>query len=449
MYELTPLFYYKFQFIAELIVAEAILFCYCKRKEKFVLRVILSVVASFLFALIMPIVAYNALYCVFLFLMLAGFTVLMLKFCFDEQLFTIVFLAVSAYAIQHIAHQLYELVINVTGINGDLPSDSYNDTESLSAYNPFSILIYFLSYLVVYDMGFFIISNRYIKNFKKLKVKQMSLMIIAVCIMFFAIVLSLIMTYSTYDNYVQVYAVIVYCYDIFSCILALFIQYDMALRERLEIDYSTVSHLYRQEQEHFKVMKENINMINIKCHDLKHQVRAIGKQSLVSQEAIHEIEEAINIYDSSIETGNEVMNIILTEKSLLCNQKSIKLSCMIDGAGMVFMSESDIYSLFGNLIDNAIEAVDNVEKDKRMIGLNVKSVGNLLSINVYNFYEHELKYNAKGIETSKADKNYHGFGIKSIKHICKKYHGDMSITTDDNVFNTNILIPTPIEKKKM
>ncbi len=448
MYELTPLFYYKFQFIAELIIAEAILFCYCKRKDKFILRVLISVVASFLFALIIPIVVYNALYCVFLFLMLAGFTVLMLKFCFDERIFTIVFLAVSAYAIQHIAHQAYELISTLTGVTGDVPLDSYNDSESISAFNPFSILIYFVAYLVVYDVAFFTISSRYIKNFKKLKVKQMSLLIIAVFIMFFAIVLSLVMTYAMYDNYVEIYAIIVYCYDIFSCVLALFIQYDMALRERLEIDYSTLNHLYRQEQEHFSIMKENINMINIKCHDLKHQIRKIGKSSSVSKEAIEEIEDAINIYDASIETGNEVMDIILTEKSLLCNKKAIKLSCMIDGKSMSFITESDIYSLFGNLIDNAVEAVGVVDESMRMIGVNVKSVGTLLSINVYNYYEHEIIYNSKGIETSKKDKNYHGFGIKSIKHICKKYHGEISITTNDNIFSTNILIPMPTVKKK-
>lgn len=274
---------------------------------------------------------------------------------------------------------------------------------------------------------------------------QKSFLAIGLVIMFFAIVLSLIMTYYSYDAFDEFYTCIVYMYDMCSCILALFILYEVALRERLEIEYNAMSHLYYQEQEQLKLIKNNINMINLKCHDLKHQIRTIGKQSSMSKDAINEMEAVISIYDSSVETGNETTNIILTEKKLFCSEHGIQLSCMIDGKKMSFMSEADIYSLLGNLIDNAIEAVINLEENSRTVSLYVKSVSSFLSINITNLYKGEIDQKNGEIITSKQDKNYHGFGIKSIKNIVKKYDGDIVMNTQDNIFKTSIMIPIPEE----
>ena len=55
-------------------------------------------------------------------------------------------------------------------------------------------------------------------------------------------------------------------------------------------------------------------------------------------------------------TGNHALDVILTEKSLICKQKEIKLTCMADGKQLAFMQTTDLYSIFGNLLNNSIEA---------------------------------------------------------------------------------------------
>lgn len=105
------------------------------------------------------------------------------------------------------------------------------------------------------------------------------------------------------------------------------------------------------------------------------------------------------------------------------------------------MKDSDIYSLFGNLLDNAIEAVSALDDGKRIIGLRVRAVGDLLSINAHNYYENKLTLDNGIPETTKKDKQYHGFGLKSIQYVCDKYGGDLSINTQNNVFTVNILFP--------
>ena len=179
----------------------------------------------------------------------------------------------------------------------------------------------------------------------------------------------------------------------------------------------------------------------MKCHDLRHQIREYGKKSAISPESINDLEQMINIYDSNVKTGNETLDLILTEKSLLCQKKNIKLTCLADCSKIGFIDDSDLYSLFGNAVDNAIEAVMKIQNDdKRNISLIVRNVENYLSISIENYYEGEIKFGDDGLPlTTKFDTNYHGYGVKSIKYIVDKYHGTLSITAKKDIFKLYIL----------
>lgn len=118
---------------------------------------------------------------------------------------------------------------------------------------------------------------------------------------------------------------------------------------------------------------------------MKHQIRLIGQNDKVSSETIREIENAINIYDSVVKTDNEALDIILTEKSLICQKNNIRLTVMADGKQLSFMRIEDIYSLFGNAIDNAIDAVIKLDDlEKRFIRFKVVAQGKILSVHIEN-----------------------------------------------------------------
>ena len=106
------------------------------------------------------------------------------------------------------------------------------------------------------------------------------------------------------------------------------------------------------------------------------------------------------------------------------------------------MSETDIYSLFGNAIDNAAEALMKVQdKEKRVIGLIVRTSGTFLSVHIYNYCPEPLKF-ADGLPvTTKAAKRAHGYGVKSIRMITEKYGGEMSMSQKDDIFNLDLLFP--------
>lgn len=111
----------------------------------------------------------------------------------------------------------------------------------------------------------------------------------------------------------------------------------------------------------------------------------------------------------------------------------------MDGERLNFINAVDLYTLFGNAIDNALEAVIDLEEGYRVISLTTKLNGDLLSVNLKNYYDGDLKFKNNLPQTTKGDKNYHGFGLKSIKSIVEKYGGDMYVTARDGVFNLNLL----------
>ena len=150
------------------------------------------------------------------------------------------------------------------------------------------------------------------------------------------------------------------------------------------------------------------------------------------------------IYDSNVKTNNEALDLILTEKSLFCEKRKIKLNCMADCTYLNYISTTDLYCMFTNIIDNAIDAVSKIQDtEKRNINLIIKNVNSFVSIVVSNYYEGEIKRGQDGlIETTKGNKDFHGYGLKSIRYIVDKYQGDIDISFSEHIFTLSILFPT-------
>lgn len=200
--------------------------------------------------------------------------------------------------------------------------------------------------------------------------------------------------------------------------------------------------LLRSEQRRYEHDKQIHEAINIKCHDIKHQIAALGEQAYASE--LHKIEKLVDIYDTELNTHNAALDVILSGKMLDCKNQGITLTCMADGRRMDFMEDSDIYALFGNIMDNAIEAARTMDaSDERLISLTVATQGELLRIEEENYFSGYLVF-AEGLPvTSKGDTTHHGFGTRSIRILTEKYQGDFKISIQDNIFSLSIILPIP------
>lgn len=114
---------------------------------------------------------------------------------------------------------------------------------------------------------------------------------------------------------------------------------------------------------------------------------------------------------------------------------------MADGDLLGFMSDADIYSLFGNILDNATEASVKVEAGWRAISLRVKRAANMVLVHSDNYFNGRLKYSNGNLVTSKDNTADHGYGVMSIKRVAEKYGGSVSLSAAGNVFSLDVLLP--------
>ena len=226
-----------------------------------------------------------------------------------------------------------------------------------------------------------------------------------------------------------------------SDILALLLQYSSFRAGKLEKEKLRTEALLQAEQEQYRLSRETIELVNMKCHDLKHrlaQIRAEGGGA----EQLKDVEEAVLFYENVAKTGNDALDSVLTQKSLSCEKHGIAFTYMADGAGLEAMQPSDVWSLLGNALDNAIESCAQEEDpQKRIVFLNIGAKDGLLRIRVENYCSRPVRF-AEGLPvTTKADRQNHGIGVRSIRYIAQKYGGNAVFSAEDGFFRLSVLIP--------
>ena len=215
---------------------------------------------------------------------------------------------------------------------------------------------------------------------------------------------------------------------------------ELRVRKELEAVQNVLKNQYVQ----YKQSRESIELINYKYHDLKHQIAFLRSENdpAKREEFLNRMEDEIRQYEAQNKTGNQVLDTVLTTKSLYCAKHGITFTCVADGTLLDFMDVMDICSIFGNALDNAIECELKIpDKEKRLIHVTVSKQKNFLILRFENYYEEALQYKEGKLVTTKKDKEYHGYGLKSIRYTVNKYDGAVSIDTNKNWFDLKILIP--------
>ena len=337
---------------------------------------------------------------------------------------TIVFNSVSAYALQHIAWNILFLIVENL-----MDPSTVNQAGCIS--------LYVSIFLIVYGITLFVIIYRKkVFYFDKIGI----LNIVASCIIIFiTIFLSL---FAKWDYVTRIYTIIGVLVGLLIQVGFIDVGDQKRKQQQLQMEKENLQNLLRQQAHQQEIAKETINIINIKCHDMKNQIEAIKKlNNKEADEYIKDIERNIDIYGDIAKTGNEILDVVLTEKGLLCNNKDIRFTYIVDGVALKFLSSMDLSSLFGNLLDNAIEAVQKVDQEYRFIKLNVNKRGGLTFIKIENYCSNKIQFiNGRPI-TNKKDHNYHGLGIKSMEYIIKKYDGVINFDLNDNIFSVDIMFP--------
>lgn len=439
IYPLNSLFFYRLIFMAWLIFGEALFLFKFERKKHFLIKLPLVLLSCFIFALIFPIPTSNSFYSMMMFFLMFLFTYFASFFLFEANWKIRLFSMICGYTCEHIAYETYFSVINLLNINKNGLSGLY-DYGKISLFTGWQdILIYFFSYIIVYYLIFIMFALRLNKNnFYEAKYDFKFLVVGCVFILSDIVINSIVSWYSTI-HFENIYLGIVALINVLCCFIGLFYIFEMFYSNNIKNQMKIIEEIQKKESSQYKISKETIDMINIKCHDFRHQIREFGDNQKIDVEAITNLNKLIRIYDSTYHTENEALNVILNEKTLLCNNKNIRFTCIVDGNALNFIENEDIYSLFGNLIDNSIEAVSELDDNEKIISLKIRQVGNIVSISIKNGYKGTIKMENNLPISKKSDNIHHGFGMKSIKMVCEKYNGTLKLNVKNNVFSVTIL----------
>lgn len=231
----------------------------------------------------------------------------------------------------------------------------------------------------------------------------------------------------------------------FCGVVILYAQQEQARRIASSLELASINAELKSQHQEYLQSKENIESIGRLAHDLKHQIAALRAEVDPDHVAagFEQLEESVRRYSVQQHSGNPVLDVILTAKTRVCQDRGITFTAVADGKLLRGMSSMDIASLFGNALDNAIEATSKVRNpERRLIKLALYGQGRFTVIRVENYYVSRLDTDGEGnLRTTKRDARSHGFGVKSIRHIVQQYGGEVTIHTEDHWFTLTILIP--------
>lgn len=442
-YTFNQLSVYRFVFLLELILAE-FFFCHnLKRNNYFWLRFAICFSISCLLIFFFPIINYEPFNISLLFIFIYLCNVISCKVMFKEKWQTVLFCTLASYTVQHIAYAVYNLLVDNLYLGKIMdyfietnPYFANNQKEGVG-YSFITFIVYAWVYFSVYWVSARMLASK-IKKDSNVQINHNSLIFLSMILLFVDIYFNLLTVFYNTDS---LFSLVEGILNIFVCLLALLLQFTQLRVTEMTDELNSIKSIWAERNKQYEMSKKNIEIINIKCHDLKHQIHKIGKKESIDQNEMKQIEEAVSFYDMNAKTGNEALDVILTEKALLCEKNHIELTMIVDGESISFISPRDIYSLFGNALDNAIEALEHVEEGKRNISLYVKKKMNFISIHIENYFVKDVQIKNNTLITSKEDSSLHGFGFLSMQEITNRYNGTMTYKADNHLFSLDFLFP--------
>ena len=256
--------------------------------------------------------------------------------------------------------------------------------------------------------------------------------------------LGALMKATFYNSEIRLYIII----GVACIILADIMTYYFFIVINKEYENTIKAKLLEQQNENLKNNIDDneafVNEMKAVRHDIKHQLLTILKY--IDDNKLDEAKAYIGVLTNNylphilsyIDTGNTVFDAVVNSKIAICNQKHIFMEVNIKSGTDFKIPQAEMAILFGNLLDNAIEAAEFT--DEKRITLDIRTNEGYLIISVKNSIKSSVLHTNEELTTSKSDKKLHGIGIKSIKGVVNKYNGMIQFYEEENQFCCHIMI---------
>lgn len=150
-----------------------------------------------------------------------------------------------------------------------------------------------------------------------------------------------------------------------------FFQMYLQYSSKKSADLKIIASLEKERADQNIYLKENMEMMSQKAHDLKHLLNDI-KNSDLKDVSFDECIDTLNTFSRYVDTGNKFLDIILSNKLPVIEQSKIDFHYRVEKDIVSFLKDEDALSLFANALDNAIEHEKTLDENKRYISLDIK-----------------------------------------------------------------------------
>lgn len=302
--------------------------------------------------------------------------------------------------------------------------------------------IYFFT--TVFSQIFFLllvlITSFYIKKYNILYTRKLKYILFSILFLniFYSSLADTILHNMIIDKYLLTTLISINLLSICQCIMIFKTQKE----QKLLLELQKEKLLLESHQIIYNIYKTNNQELNKWKHDSKHIFNTISYQInqhdyIAALKTINKYHNQLNKESAIIETPNNLLNYILASKYSEIKQHNITLITNYK-TNICPLSDSHFSIIIGNLLDNAVE---NCSPPEKKIFLSIENKANIYFIEVKNSIDNSILFNNPTLCTTKTDKSNHGFGLKSIYSVLKKYHGQINIFEEYNYFIVRIVIP--------
>lgn len=318
-------------------------------------------------------------------------------------------------------------------------ADFWNDRQESMAH--YAVSVY---YMMFYIGVMLVIWGYYIK---RKFVKEQLLFLTIPCFQFVQLLIFLFMDMKS-KEYLMLAGLVIVSFDILlDCGLIRFLS-DMEKRFETEEKLTALYNQRQYELEYYRSIHKHMEEIRGIRHDYMNQIQTVKflldggdtaenvKQLAACREKHISVAEkrkrALEGQKGGIYAANPVLDAILTLKKERAEKYNISMQISCDMRKACKLDEVEICSLFGNLLDNAIEACEKVKSAEKEIVLEIEERDDTLWVRCSNPCE-SSKGDQRGFWVSrKAEKDLHGIGLKMIEKICGKYNGYLKKTVQEH-----------------
>lgn len=228
------------------------------------------------------------------------------------------------------------------------------------------------------------------------------------------------------------------------CLIMYFVVQQMSKDNQTKLEYELMKEKEKYSKESMEIIKRSNEELREFKHDLKNYLLPLQEamETMPQSEMVKvwkKINQKIEDVQTLIQTGNSYVDSMINTKITLARSEKVDVKCTILSK-IEGIDDLEFCSVFGNLMDNAIEAERKVTEKKEIIIFVEEKMG-YLRLEIQNKIEKSVLNENSSLNTTKKDTSSHGIGHKSVKRTMQKVGGALKYYETGDLFCAEAVFP--------